>query len=94
MPLSHLSELLEFAIKEEERETKREQEKQLFPLWLVSYALSKLNNTTIMSFEEFLDSARESAEKKTTDKPKSKRTADEILSEFAPYIEANRKRGE
>lgn len=94
MPLSHLGELLEFAYKEEERKTKREQEKQLFPLWLVAYGVSRLKNTPMMSFEEFLNTARADAAKNRRKEPLSKRTADEILSDFAPFIEADRKRGE
>ena len=94
MPLSHLGELLEFAYKEEERKTKREQEKQLFPLWLVAYGVSRLKNTPMMSFEEFLNTARADAAKNRRKEPLSKRTAEEILSDFAPFIEADRKRGE
>lgn len=95
MPLSHLGELLEFALKEEERKAKREQEKELFPLWLVAYGISKLKNTPMMSFEEFLNTARkETAPTAANIHKKPKRTADEILSDFAPFIEADRKRGE
>ena len=93
MPLSHLGELLEFACEEEERAIKREQEKQLFPLWLVAYGVSKLKNTPRMSFEEFLKSTRNDAENKTK-QPTKKRTAEEILSDFTPFIEADRERGE
>ena len=93
MPLSHLGELLEFACEEEERAIKREQEKQLFPLWLVAYGVSKLKNTPIMSFEEFLKSTRNDAENNTK-QPTKKRTAEEILSDFTPFIEADRERGE
>lgn len=97
MPLSHLGELLEFAVKEEERKAKREQEKELFPLWLVAYGISKLKNTPMMSFEEFLNTARKETEPtaaNTQIKPNTQRTADEILSDFTPFIEADRKRGE
>ena len=94
MPLSHLGELLEYALQEEQRQAKREQEKQLFPLWLVAYGVSRLKNTPIMSFEEFLNSSRQSAANDAVKKPISKRTAEEILSDFAPLIEADRKRGE
>lgn len=97
MPLSHLGELLGFAYKEEEYLIKRVQEKELFPLWLVNYGISILNNTEIMSFEEFLNTARDSGNAKADNainKSKAKRTADEILNEFKPIIEADRKRGE
>lgn len=94
MPLSHLGELLGFAYKEEKRLIKREQEKELFPLWLVNYGISLINNTEIMSFEEFLNTTHNSGNANFTNKPKPKRTADEILNEFAPIIEADRKRGE
>lgn len=94
MPLSHLGELLGFCYKEEERLIKREQEKELFPLWLVNYGVSLITNTEIMSFEEFLNTTRNSGNANVTNKPKPKRTADEILNEFAPIIEADRKRGE
>lgn len=94
MPLSHLGELLEYALQEEQRQAKREQEKQLFPLWLVAYGVSRLKNTPIMSFEEFLNSSRQSAANDAVKKPISKRTAEEILSDFTPFIEADRKRGE
>ncbi len=94
MPLSHLGELLDYALQEEERAIKREQEKQLFPLWLVAYGVSRLKNTPMMSFEEFLNTARNGAAEDAGGKPISKRTAEEILSDLTPFIEADRKRGE
>lgn len=89
--MSALGELLSYARNEEEQLEKLEREKQLFPLWLANYALAKLKgDEEIMDFEDFI---------KQTFKPgaptpkKQKRTAEDIMAEFMPVVEADKKRG-
>ena len=91
MPLSALGELLSYAEKQEMEKAKLEQEKQLFPLWLSGMILGKLGGKETMSFEQFLKQVfdDDKNERKATVK---KKTADEIMSDFMPIIEADRKK--
>lgn len=90
--MSALRELLSFAYKEEERQYKADLEKRLFPLWLANYAVSKLKGGEVaMDYEEFLASV---FNKPGTPKPKRKiKTADEIVAEFMPLVEADKQKG-
>lgn len=99
LPLSALGELLSYAENEEKRLEKLEKEKQLFPLWLANSLVAKLKGTEEpMDFEDFINECLEKPQtqkvkpKKETKKTERK-TADEILAEFAPIIEADTKRG-
>ena len=92
--MAALGELLSFARSEEERLDKIEREKQLFPLWLANYALARLQgNAEIMDFEAFIAQATAPGKPEAPQKKKEKRTAEEILAEFAPIVEADKKRG-
>jgi len=87
--------LLSFAYKEEERAQKAEIEKRLFPLWLVNYALAKVKGGELeMDYEQFLKTVFSTQPAPTTQtKREKKRTADEIMAEFMPLVEADRKKG-
>ena len=89
--MAALGELLSYARNEEERLERQEREKQLFPLWLANYALSKLQgNAEVMDFEAFINQTMQTKE---TPPPEKKRTAEEIMAEFAPIIAADKQRG-
>lgn len=85
--------MFSFAEKEEKRLEREKVEKQLFPLWLVNYMLGKTAGIEVMDYEEFINQTlsptTESAERATT----LKKTADEIMAEFMPLVEADRKKG-
>lgn len=83
MPLASLGELIDYAVDQETKKQKKETEKQLFPLWLVSYGLSKFRGTdNVMDFETFMSQVEQ--KDKTTDyKTKS---SEEIMAEFMPLI--------
>ena len=85
--------MLSFAYKEEERLRKDELEKRLFPLWLAEYALSKMQgNEPTMDFEQFMSAVFEEPGK-TPVKAQEKKTAEDIMSELMPLVEADKKRG-
>lgn len=92
LPLSSLGELLSFAHNEEKRLEKHEIEKQLFPLWLANYLIAKLQGAEqVMDFEEFMKLTTSPGE---APKPKiQKRTAEDIMAEFMPLVEADKQRG-
>lgn len=90
MPLSALGELLSYAREKEAEQAKLEQEKQLFPLWLSGMILGKLGGKEIMSFEEFLKNVFD--DKNDRKATKSKKTTEEIISDFMPIIAADRKK--
>ncbi len=92
--MAALGELLSFACSEEERLERIEREKQLFPLWLANYALSKLQGgAEVMNFEDFVAQAIQPTAPTPPHKMKEEKTAEEILAEFAPIIEADKQRG-
>ena len=78
------------------RAQKAELEKRLFPLWLVNYAVAKVKGGELeMDYEQFLKlvfSDETPAESRPT-KQQKKRTADEIMAELMPLVEADRKKG-
>lgn len=85
---------MSYARKKEAEQAKLEQEKQLFPLWLSGMILGKLGGKEIMSFEDFLksvfdDNIDNKNDRKATTK---KKTTEEIISDFMPIIEADRKK--
>lgn len=88
--------MLSFAYKEEERAQRAELEKRLFPLWLVNYAVAKVKGGELeMDYEQYLKlvfSDETPADPRPT-KKQNKRTADEIMAEFMPLVEADRKKG-
>ena len=50
-------------------------------------------NAEIMDFEAFIAQATAPGKPEAPQKKKEKRTAEEILAEFAPIVEADKKRG-
>lgn len=86
-----LHELLSFANREERRKAERETEKRLFPLWLATYAITKIRDpgAEVMEYEAFLKECL-SPPGKTE---KTKRAPEDIVSEFMPLVEADRKKG-
>lgn len=91
LPLTALGELLSFTEKEEKRLEKEKAEKQLFPLWLANYALGKMQGSEVMSFEEFVNQTLSPSEPQ--EKQKKKKSAEDIMVEFMPLVEADRKKG-
>ena len=88
-----LGELLSFAHKEEERLQKAEIEKRLFPLWLVNYAVSKIKpGLEVMDYAEFVANVL-SDSPAPQPKTEKKRTAEDIIADFAPFVTADRMRG-
>lgn len=89
--------MLSFAYNEEKRKAKEKLEDKLFPLWLANYAVSKIRDESaeIMDFEEFLQSTldAETAPQKKQVKQKKQRTAEDIMAELMPLVEADRKKG-
>ncbi len=61
------------------------------PLWLVGYAISRFKGEEFMDFEEFIRQSFDNEAPKAPARPK--RSAEEIMAEFLPIIEANRMRG-
>ena len=90
LPLTALGELLSYARKEEARLAKLDAEKQLLPLWLVNYALARFKGQECMDFKTFIEQAFDEG---PAPAPSAKKTKEEILAEFAPFVEADRKRG-
>lgn len=86
--------MLSFAYNEEKRKAKEKLEDKLFPLWLANYAVSKMRDESaeIMDFEEFMQSTLE-ASGVPSKKQKEQRTAEDIMAEFMPLVEADRKKG-
>lgn len=82
LPLSLLGELINTAVE-------REQEKQLFPLWLAYYAAKTLKKESALPFEEFLHAARSDAENGAANAAATQPTAEDIIKEFAPIIAAD-----
>lgn len=90
LPLTALGELLSYARKEEARKEKLEAEKQLAPLWFVNYAIARLRGQECMDFKTFIEQA---FDKGPEPAPSAKKSGEDILAEFAPFIEVDRLRG-
>ena len=84
--------LLSFCYKEEANRRKEELEKRLFPLWLANYAVAKLSGNEVMDYEEFINSAFDTPQKPAEIK-NTKRTAEDIMAELMPLVEADKQRG-
>ena len=90
--MAALGELLSYANKEEERLQKAEIEKRLFPLWLVNYAAAKIKGSgEVIGYDEFLKIVFSDSAIPNT--PKKKKTAEEIMAQFAPIIAADKQKG-
>lgn len=65
------------------------------PIWLVNYALTKLNNDTaeIMGFDEFIASTLTDSNTTAKTAQKEKRTADDIMAELMPLVTADKMKG-
>ena len=65
-------------------------------MWLANYAIAKLQHSgEVMGFDEFLASVLEApgTTPKKENKSNKKRTAEEIIADFAPFVAADRMRG-
>lgn len=69
---------------------KQETEKSLFPLWLATTTISKLNNTECIEFNDFIDKVSTPNTSETI----SNRSPEDIINEFLPVVENDRKRGD
>ena len=89
MPLSFLGELLDYAVAEEKRKQEAEDKKELTKLWFVHYLAAKLGKQQPMDYKDFMQKSLDSAETAsvTTTTPSTKKSAEDILAEFAPIIE-------
>lgn len=84
--------MLSYARKEEEQLAKLEAEKQLFPLWLANYVVAKLKGDEVnMDFEEFINECLKPGRPQPK---KPKRTANDIMAELMPLVEADKNREE
>lgn len=86
--------MLSFAYNEEKRKAKEKLEDKLFPLWLANYAVSKMRDESaeIMDFEDFLQSTLEAGKAPSKEQIKQ-RTAEDIMAELMPLVEADLKKG-
>ena len=89
-----LDELLSFARKREEQEHIKAVTDKLFPLWLANYALARWRGGELeMDYQTFLEETlsgrRETDERRETG---TKRTADEIWTDFEEIIAADKAR--
>lgn len=89
MPLSFLGELLDYAVAEEKRKQEAEDKKELTKLWFVHYIVAKLGKQQPMEYKDFIEKSLSSTENAsdTAPKPSTKKSAEDILAEFAPIIE-------
>ena len=72
---------------------KAELEKRLFPLWLINYALSKVKpGIEAMEYDEFIKAVL-SDESTIQLKTDTKRTAEDIMEELMPLVEADKRKG-
>lgn len=81
--MNELDNLISFA-------KRQEAEKSLFPLWLATTTISKLNNTDCIGFDEFVNSVVDL----NNDEVLSDKTPEDIINEFLPIVENDRKRGD
>lgn len=70
---------------------KAELEKRLFPLWLVNYAVSKIKpGLEVMDYDEYIASVL-SDEPVHEQKQATKKTAEDIMAEIMPFVEADKR---
>lgn len=68
-------------------------EKRLFPLWLVNYAVTNIKGEEApMSYETFLMSIFNETES-DSEVHEKERTAQDIMDELMPFVEADQKKG-
>lgn len=89
------SELIHYCRKKENETEKSEMEKRLFPLWLVSFALSKMGEVfptaellEVLPYDDFINNVL-NVEKDKSEKI-NKKTPDEIMQEFLPIIKKDK----
>lgn len=87
--MSFLGELLSFALEEEKRREKEELEKKLMPIWLISYALAHYKGDEIIDFEAFMNETLKPSNRPTL----KNKTGDQIIADFAPFVNADKMRG-
>lgn len=98
MPLDALAYLLPAALRWERDELKAEAEKRLFPLWIVDRFMHELaggDRKDFIAYDEFVKKVlggEERTELRAGAAPPPKRTADDIIKDYMPMIEADRRR--
>ena len=83
-PLRMLGELLSAARKREENEAKEKADKMIATLWFARVAIDTITGSEPVDFDEF------QSEITKKDEPTKKRTAEEIMADFIPIINAER----
>lgn len=83
LPLEALGDLLLYA---EQKET----EKTIYPLWLTHYLFAQLSGVPHVEFNDMLAQVKGNIEA-AKPFPNSKRSAEEIIKDFAPIVEQYRK---
>ncbi len=79
--MNELDNLISFA-------KRQEAEKSLFPLWLATTTISKLNNTDCIGFDDFVNSVVDP----NNDEMLSNKAPEDIVNEFLPIVENDRKK--
>lgn len=98
MPLDALAYLLPAARKWEDEEFKAEAEKRLFPLWIAERCMHELaggDRKEFISYEEFIKKVlggEKMTQTRTVTPARPPRTAEDIINDFMPMIEADRRR--
>jgi hypothetical protein len=99
LPLDALAHLLPAAMQWERDELKAEAEKRLFPLWLAERCMHELaggDRKNFIAYDEYVKKVlggEDRTELRTrAAPPPPKRTADEIIKDYMPMIEADRRR--
>lgn len=91
LPLSYLDTLLSAAKRKEEEHQKSEIEKRLFPMWLMKTLGGRMQGEETLSYTDFLKNVFAENNNPSTPQTRHKKTGDEILSEFMPIIDADRR---
>ena len=63
---------------------KKETEKQLYPLWLIHFLISKLTNQETIAMQDMIN--------QTLNMKTNEKSADEILNKFAKIVEIDKKK--
>ena len=86
--------MLSYARKQEKRLAKEALEKQLLPLWLIDYAVSRINGEMpTMNPQEFLEKALIPDNAPEEHVGKSERTAEDIKADFMRLVEIDKMKG-
>lgn len=97
LPLDALGYLIPAAQKWEQEELKAETEKRLFPLWLTERTLHQIaggSKSDFINYSDYISKAFSGAERteRRHDVTATPPTGEDIINEFMPLIEADRRR--